>query len=283
MLFVLLAEFCFALSSVFAKLVLEGSELSGLQITFFRFLIGATVAFIAIKRSGERLKPMNIKWISLRALFNTASAMCFFYSLKYTTVTNANMLGMTYPLWVVMVAPLIIGEAFRKRNLFYVGVALVGVYLIVHPDFNEFNIGDVWAFVAGLTASVAVISLRQCRKYDSTNLIIFYLMSTGFVINGFFLFSVWSNPNPLQWVYIIISALLGLMAQIVITHGYKYIEATKGSIVSSSRIVMAGAMGVMFFSDKITIQLLAGGVLILSAQIGLLFDKLRSFTRSSVV
>ena len=108
-------------------------------------------------------------------------------------------------------------------------------------------------------------------------------MSTGFVINGFFLFSVWSNPNPLQWVYIIISALLGLMAQIVITHGYKYIEATKGSIVSSSRIVMAGAMGVLFFSDEITIQLLAGGVLILSAQIGLLFDKLRFFSRSRFV
>ncbi len=273
--YILLAELCFALSSVFAKLVLEGTELSGLQITFFRFLMGALIAFIAIKRSGESFIPQNIKWISWRAVFNTASAMCFFYSLKYTTVTNANMLGMTYPLWVVLVAPFIIGEIFRVRNLAYIGIALVGVYLIVHPDFNTVNRGDVMAFVAGLTASVAVIALRQARKFDSTNLIIFYLMSTGLVINTAFIFNVWSNPTPIQLAYILVSALLGLIAQILVTKGYKYIEASRGSIVSSSRILMAALLGVLIFSDNITIQLIIGGVLIISSQIALLFDKIQ--------
>ncbi len=273
--YILLAELCFALSSVFAKLVLEGTELSGLQITFFRFLMGAFVAFIAIKRSGESFIPQNIKWISWRALFNTASAMCFFYSLKYTTITNANMLGMTYPLWVVLVAPLIIGEIFRIRNLMYVGIALVGIYLIVLPDFNSVNRGDLMAFIAGITASVAVIALRQARKHDSTNLIIFYLMATGLVINTAFIFNAWTNPTLVQWAYILISALLGLIAQIFVTKGYKYIEASRGSIVSSSRILMAALLGVFIFSDNITIQLFIGGALILSSQIALLFDKIK--------
>ena len=180
------------------------------------------------------------------------------------------MLGLTYPLWVVIFAPLLIGEKFQTRNIIFVLLALIGVYLIVHPDFSAINPGDIFAFLSGVTASIAVIALRQARKTDSTSLIIFYLMITGVFINAIFLAPIWENPNYVQWIFIIISALLGIAAQLLITYGYRFIEASKGSLISSSRIVMAGAMGVIFFSDKITLQLIAGAILILSSQVGLL-------------
>lgn len=274
-LFIVLAEFCFALSSVVAKFVLHDSEVSGLQITFFRFLMGAFISYAVLKKSGESFIPNKPQMVWWRAFFNTVSAMLFFFSLKYTTVTNANMLGLTYPLWVVMFAPVLIQEKFELKNIAFVFLALTGVYLIVHPNFATINIGDVCAFAAGITASIAVIALRQARKYDSTNIIIFYLMITGVVLNGFALIPVYTNTDIYHWILIIVSALLGFVAQIFITHGYKYIEATRGSLISSSRVVMAGAMGVIFFSDKITMQIIAGGVLILSSQYGMLLNKLR--------
>ncbi|MBN2165999.1 MAG: DMT family transporter [Marinilabiliaceae bacterium] len=272
-LFILIAEFCFAASSVVAKWVLKEPSLSGIQITFFRFLLGSIISFILLKKSGESFIPNKPQMVWWRAFFNTISAMLFFFSLKYTTVTNANMLGLTYPLWVVIFAPILIKETFEIRNLVFVIIALFGVYLIVHPSFNSINLGDICAFGAGVTASIAVIALRQARKYDSTNIIIFYLMTTGLVINGILLAPVWSNPDILSWVLIIISALLGFLAQILITHGYKYIEATRGSLISSSRVIMAGAMGVIFFSDQITIQIIAGAILILSSQYAMILKK----------
>ena len=50
----------------------------------------------------------------------------------------------------------------------------------------------------------------------------------------------------------LVMASLGVLALLSITYGYKFIEATRGSMISSSRIVMAGVMGVIFFSDNIT-------------------------------
>ena len=280
--YILLAEFSFAASSVVAKYALQDSDVSGVQITFFRFLLGAIISFIVLKKSGESFIPKKPQMVWWRALFNTISAMLFFFSLKYTTVTNANMLGLTYPLWVVLFAPILIKEKFEWKNMIFVGVALTGVYIIVHPEFETINLGDMCAFGAGITASIAVLALRQARKFDTTNIIIFYLMTTGVVLNGFILAPVWANPDLLIWTFIIISALLGFVAQILITEGYKYIEATRGSLISSTRVVMAGIMGVMLFSDQITVQLIGGAALILSSQYGLILRKFHFIRRTKI-
>jgi drug/metabolite transporter (DMT)-like permease len=277
--YVLLAEFCFATSSVVGKFVLVDSDISGLQITFFRFLLGACFSLVAMLHSGESFKPHNSVMVALRAVFNVASAMFFFYSLKFTSVTNANMLGMTYPLWVVLFAPLLIHERFERRNILFMGVTLIGVYLIINPSFDHVNMGDIYAFLSGVTAGGAVLVLRQARKTDTVQLILFYLMTFGLIINGLLLIPIWCQPNLVQWILIIISALLGVGAQYFITEGYKYIEASKGSLISSTRVIMAGAMGIMFFSDKISIQLLGGAILILLSQYGLLRQKLKQHSR----
>ena len=280
-LYLLFAEFCFAASSVVCKFVIQDSDIPGIQFTFFRFLLGTIIGFVLLKKNGERMIPVSPQMVGLRAIFNTISAMTFFMALEYTTVTNANMLGLTYPLWVVIFAPLIIREVFEVRNIFYLFIALLGVYIVVNPNFNAINKGDLLAFVSGVTASVAVLALRQARKTDSTDLIIFYLMSTGMVVNFIFLYPIWTDPTPLQWFGILLSASLGVLAQLSITYGYKFIEATRGSMISSSRIVIAGVMGVIFFSDNITLKLIIGACLIVFAQFGMISSKFKLIRKKS--
>ena len=268
--YLVMAEFVFALSSVFAKFAVQGSDLSGLQVVFFRFVMGTILAFYLLKKNKESFKPNNIKLVIFRSVFNTASAMLFYFSLAYTTVTNTNMLSMTYPLWIVLFAPFVLHEKFRKRNLFFVAIAVAGIYLVVHPNFATVNLGDVTAFLAGIAAAGSIISLREARKTDSTNLIIFYLMTFGMLFNGLLLIKLWKAPTPMQWLNIGLTSIFGLAAQFFITHGYKYIDATKGSIVSSSRIIIAMTLGAIIFHDQITYQILLGAALILAAQYGVI-------------
>lgn len=268
--YLILAELVFALSSVFAKYAVQGSDISGLQVVFFRFALGAPLAYYLLKRNGESLKPNNIKLVIYRSIFNTLSAMLFYYSLVYTTVTNTNMLSMTYPLWVVLLAPLFLDEPFRKKNILFVIIAIVGIYLVVHPNFESVNLGDITAFLAGVAAAGSIISLREARKTDSTNLIIFYLMTFALVVNAIILIPIYKAPTPIQWANILLSAIFGLAAQFFITHGYKYIDATKGSLISSSRIVIAMSLGVILFNDNITLQIIIGAILIFGAQFGVI-------------
>jgi drug/metabolite transporter (DMT)-like permease len=69
------------------------------------------------------------------------------------------------------------------------------------------------------------------------------------------------------------SAFAGFIGQVFITSGYKYLEAGKGSLVSSSRIVFAFLLGWMFFSESLTLNLIIGATLILISFVGVSIDK----------
>jgi drug/metabolite transporter (DMT)-like permease len=264
----LMAEFCFALSTVFGKLVTESSAVPGVEVSFFRYLLGFMVFLFYLLAKGKSFRPNNIRHVVLRGVTNTIAVILFFAGLQYTTVTNANMLNMTYPVFVFIVAPFINREKSTSGNVVYLAVTMAGVYLIVAPDFNHINPGDVLALGSGIMAGLGIPYLREARKYDDSEMILFYLMLIGTVINFIVAAPVFVMPEGIIRAWILFSALSAVTAQFFLTVGYRYIEAASGSLVSASRILFAGIMGVSLFADPLTPQIVFGGVLILISLAG---------------
>jgi len=259
----LLAEFCFASATVFAKFVTESSTIPAIEITFFRFLFGIIFAYTLLRKSKASMVPNNKKFVMWRGILNTIAVILFFTAVKYTTVTNANMLNMTYPIFIFLFMPFFATEKIKPIQILYLVISIIGVYLVIQPNFNHLLYGDLIGLLSGIVGGVSVITLRKAREKDSTVVIIFYLMIIGTIINGILLLAVFQMPNLVQSAYIILSALLGLGGQIFITSGYKYIEANKGSIISTSRIIFAVILGVLFFNDRLNLELVIGGIFIL--------------------
>jgi drug/metabolite transporter (DMT)-like permease len=267
-LLLLLAEFTFALSTVFGKMVTSNSAIGGIEITFVRFAIGTLVAGLYMVFTHKSFRPNNLRHVVLRAVFNVTAVMLFFAGLERTTVTNANMLNMTYPAFVFLVAPFINGEKTRLRNIFYLLVTLAGVYLIVAPDFESINPGDLLALLSGLVAGFGIPFLREARKFDSSEVIVFYLMLFGCLMSGVFLLEDCVLPRGIVTVHLLLSGVAAAAGQVFITIGYRYIEAATGSLVSASRIIFAGALGVLIFADPFTVSIMTGALLILVSLFG---------------
>jgi drug/metabolite transporter (DMT)-like permease len=70
---------------------------------------------------------------------------------------------------------------------------------------------------------------------------------------------------------ILASGLIGVLGQIFITYGYKYISARAGSLISISRILYAVILGIIVFSEEITLRIAAGGLLIMLSIIAVSF------------
>jgi drug/metabolite transporter (DMT)-like permease len=269
----MLAELCFASSTVFAKLVTEQSDIPSIEITFFRFFFGIFVAYAVLKKKGSSMVPNNKKFVMWRGILNTLAVILFYTSVKYTTVTNANMLNMTYPIFIFLFMPFFVTEKIKLIQIFYLVLSITGVYMVIQPNFNHILYGDLIGLSSGIVGGISVITLRKAREFDSTALIIFYLMAIGTLINGVLLITVFKMPNTYQAINITVSALLGLAGQIFITSGYKYIEASKGSIISSSRIIFAVILGVIFFNDNLNLELIIGGSFILFSVIQLTLNE----------
>lgn len=264
----ILAEFFFALATVFAKFVTNGSDIPAIEITFFRVSIGTVVAAVYMLKTGTSFKPQKGKLVISRALFSFSALIGFFYAVEHSSVTNANMLNMTYPVFIFLVAPLFKLERLHKSAFLFLMLTMAGIYLVVFPDFSNINKGDLVGLTSGILAAFAIISLSMAREFDSTVLIVFYLMFIGTIINAIMMAPVFIMPTTHDLPLLIASGLAGLAGQILLTMGYKNVSAKAGSMVSSSRIIFAALMGSLFFSETLSVRIIIGGLLIIGSIIG---------------
>ena len=170
------------------------------------------------------------------------------------------MLNMTYPFFIFLFSPIFFRSEKMSPFLYLVlFVALFGIWLVINPDLNQINKGDIFGLFSAVASAFAIIALNMARKNDSTPVILFYLMSIGMVLNGLAMLPVFVWPKESQWLLLSASATAGVVGQICITYGYKYISARAGSLISTSRILYAVILGMLIFSENMTLRIAVGG------------------------
>jgi drug/metabolite transporter (DMT)-like permease len=261
----LLSEFCFASATVFGKLVTNTSSISGVEISFFRFFFGFFIALFYVLKEKKSIRPAKVHLVVFRGISNTVAVIFFFLSVQYTTITNANMLNLTYPVFVFAIAPFINKEKTRPVLFVFLIMTMLGIFLVINPDFKRINVGDIFGLISGISAAFGVTTLKQAREYDDPTTILFYLMLIGTVINFFAMIPNFMFPRGINTLYIVISALFGVVGQVFITLGYRYVTSKTGALVSSVRIIYASVMGAVIFGDIINPRIVAGGILIIAS------------------
>jgi drug/metabolite transporter (DMT)-like permease len=265
----LLASLAFSGGSVFAKMAMTGTDVTGLQVVFFRFLIGLVVTAIYMVSKRISFRPNNIKYVSMRAVTNSAAAILLFTGIQLTTVTNANMLNMTYPVFVFVIAPFLNREENRPVHYLYLVLTIAGAFMVINPSMQGVNTGDIIALLSGIVAGFAISSLREARKYDHSMLILFYLMLLGTPVSLALAAPVFVvSPGAGVWWLILAAASSVVAGQIFLTVGFRYVSAAAGSLVTATRIPMAAALGITFLGDPLNATIIAGGLLILVSLVG---------------
>ncbi len=271
--FILVSALLFALSTVFGKLVVDSSRVTATELTFFRFAAGFIVFGGYALVAGKSLRPVAPRYILSRSVFNTCAVLFFFVALEYSNVTKVNMMNMTYPVFVFILAPFINREKVGRVSYLYLAVVMAGTYLVAVPagglsSFAQVNRGDILALVSAVFAAFAVAYLREAVKYDEGHVILFYLMGLGAAITGVLTVPVFVMPTGMIAVHSFLATAAAVAGQFFITAGQQYVDAAMGSLVSTARIVFAMVLGAAVFGDPLTGRILAGAALILAAICG---------------
>lgn len=262
------AAVLFALTSVFAKLATQRG-VSGMEANFARFFMGFLLAAGYVLYFKKSIRPNNWQSVIGRSFFNILSASFFFLGIQYTTITNANMLNMTSPVYIFLLVHFFEPDQQRSlRQFLFLALTIVGVYLIVGADFSRINLGDVYGALSGLFGGIAISVLHQARKYDDAYVILFYQMGIGSLSIFLITMPSFAYHDAAIWTYVILAGLMGALGQVLLTIGYRYIDAASGSIVSSSQMLFAALFGIIFFSDPLNWRISVGGILILISLVG---------------
>jgi drug/metabolite transporter (DMT)-like permease len=138
-------------------------------VASFRSGIGAIALLFLLKGARRRLQPKFL----LVGVALGATLLLFVHANKLTTAANTVFLGSTAPLWILALAPRLLGERPQRADVIYTAFLALGALtffigiqqpLATAPDPQT---GNVLALLSGFTWAVGLMGLRRVQWGES--------------------------------------------------------------------------------------------------------------------
>jgi len=278
------AALIFGVNGVIIKLLMDGTGLSGFQVTFFRvvgaaLLMGA-VLFVrdraSLRVSRKQILPLIVMGVVGVALLQATYAQAVFL----LPVGIALLLEYTAVLFVALIAHFFFREHVKARIWVSIAAVLIGLTTVAEVWNSTLNLqGVLWAFAA--SASLTTYFILGERQTDAR-----HPMAVGFwgmaVASGFWaLFSGWWTIDPTVFLHVIPFArgngLVGpawvLLVFIVVVGTFttfalglwsiSILKATRSGIVATSEVLFAFLAAWLILGETIdSVQLVGAGIVL---------------------
>jgi len=143
-------------------MAIKSCELTDWQIAGFRCGIAAFTLLLLVPASRHGWSPR----ILAVAVAYAVTLVCYSLANKATTSANAIFLQSSAPLYILVLAPILLGERNRKRDLLFMMVMAAGLALFFISDqpasttAPEPAAGNLYGALAGLTWAMTILGLR---------------------------------------------------------------------------------------------------------------------------
>ena len=240
---VFVSAFCFYLSTVVIRWSQAEVSIASSYFVFARFLLGSLVVCAIMAYRRQLPRPRSYHLLLGRTVSNCVAVYCFYMAVKYTSVAEANILNMTYPVFVALISWALLRQQRDPVALAMVAFAFVGIWLILSPARIDFKPANLWGLASGLSASCAMTYLNVSRRYHETNTVLFFMFGVGALLIFAVFHGDFFRPDSQEFYYLGLCSAIGVAGQFLLTIGFRYVTAVDGSIISSMRILLAALLG----------------------------------------
>jgi drug/metabolite transporter (DMT)-like permease len=210
---------------------------------FFRFLSGFAVVCTIMAVRRQRPAPHNYHFLIGRTLGNAVAVYCFYQAVRTTSVAQANILNMTYPIFVAILSWILLRHQRDPLAVAMVAAAVAGVWLILQPGNMGLGIHSLWGVGSGVSAALAIIYLNLCRREHDANTVLLFMFGLGALVMLLLFQRTFFWPDATEFFYLALCAGAGIAGQFLITIGFRYVTAVEGGVISSTRILLAALLG----------------------------------------
>ena len=185
-------------------------------------------------------------------------------------------MNMSYPIFLTILSWYVFKEQRDVLASVMVAIAFAGIWLILSPGMKSPNVNSFWGVASGVTSALAILYLNMARQYHDSETVLFYMFGLGCIVMYAVFYDKIFVPNGKEFYYLLVCSLFGTLGQYLLTFGFKYVTAVEGSIISSSRILMAALLGPWLALDPpLSVAGWIGALLIFLANVSLTIRKTR--------
>jgi len=258
--------------TAFLAMAVAGREVSSVHDTFeimtWRSLIGfliVTTVILATGR-GHLVKTDRLPRHLLRNTMHFTGQNLWFWALTMIPLGQVFALEFTAPIWVILLAPIFLGEKLTRAKLVAAALGFTGTLIVARPDFSSFDPGIAAAALAALCFAATNIATKQLTRHETIASIMFWLtgmqLIMGLTMAGYDGDIALPTATSLPWLVAI--GLCGLTAHFCLTTALSLAPASVAIPIDFVRLPVAFALGWFLYGEPLEVALVIGAALILA-------------------
>lgn len=258
---------CWAAGNV---MVVE-APMSGLQIAFWRILLGAAVYTAAVYVSGRRLSRAMLRVVAPAGVVISIEIAVFFVAIRETEVANATVISNLTPIVLLAIAARSFGERVTGLLVAVTAVSLVGVVLVVFGSTQHTSwspLGDSLSFVAMLFFAAYFVLAKRGRE----TVPILEFQACLWIAGAMVLFPVsvvdaggvaW--PSGTQWIWLVALLAVPGTGHLLVNWSHNHVRLVITAMLTLAIPVMSTIGAVLFLDQAVNAVQVVGMVITLAA------------------
>ncbi len=255
-------------------------ELDTFEIMLFRSLIGIVIVVVVASLAGtlQEVRAQKLGLHFIRNVSHFAGQNLWFYSITVIPLAQVFALEFTSPVWVMLLAPLVLGEKLTRSQAIAAVIGFIGILVVTRPSPETFEFGLLTAALAAIGFAGSAVFTRKLTRTDTITCILFYLTvmqaGLGMAFAGFDGDITLPSASNLPWIVVI--AIAGLVAHFCLTVALSLAPATIVMPIDFTRLPVIAVVGVLLYAEPLDPFVLLGAALIFGANYYNIWSSTRS-------
>lgn len=253
-------------------IVVREVDLPALTIVFFRVSLSAVAMALVLVAAGRRdlLRPPPREVIGLGVMLAVHWSL-YFAAIKETSVASAVLITYAAPIFMALLAPLLIREQVPAVSIGALAVSVVGITLISlsggSGDEAVRATGVVLAVFAAITYALLIVLLKRwASEVHPTTIIAWQEGTAAVVLAPALLFADLGSIGGGDVLYLVLlGTILTGFTGVVYVGALKWVPATTAGILAYMEPVSAAILAAALLGEALTPAVVVGGVAIVAA------------------
>jgi drug/metabolite transporter (DMT)-like permease len=229
------------------------------EVVFVRNLVHAAI-FVPIWWATTDRSLGKPRLLLLRGLLGLCALEIYAWTLQRMALADAWILQAMNPVFVALLAPLVLKERSTGTVFVALVLGLAGAALVVRPGFHVGWGAGLLGVVGGLCSGLAYLTVRVLGRDERPLTVVMAFPVIAGPLSLPFALAKWVWPSALEWATLVGAALCAAGGQWLLTVGLKGARAAPATIATYAGFVFAAAFGVLAFGESLSWTTLAGAV-----------------------
>ena len=283
---ILLAMMVFSVQDSIMKYIYNFASLY--EVYLIRTLVSFIIIFLFLKLTKKQVvfKTQYPLLTSIRVILFFFGFSSFYVSLTVMPLATATALFFVTPFLITIFANFFLKEKIGPRRWSAVIIGFIGVYIILNPDFSNFDYMSLTPIMCAFCYSLSMIIIKKTSEKDSVYTITFTFYIGAIIISSIFYFIIgdgqfntidhpasefifreWFTNLEVSMLLMIATGITASIAFLLLFTAYSIASPSVVSPFEYSILLWSSLSGWIFFEEVPNLNTIVGMIIIVSCGI----------------